>query len=280
MAARFKFVLFGLAASLLAGSALAAPAAYPADFAEAAKTQPSRPDWAQVYKPKSKRDFQGLWKATGGIGWTPGVPPGAGQNPPLTPEYAKLFKGFLDAAAAGKPTGDVTASCLPPGMPRVMTMTYPMEIVQTDKQVNIFAEWLEQTRRIWLDGRPLDPEPDPTFYGQSTGHWEGDVLVSTTFGLRGDTNLEASGLPHSDALIVYEKIWLADEDTLKDEITLVDKKALTRPWTVTKEYKRAEPDFKLMPYVCLENNRNPLLPDGSTGMVLQGADAVPAQPKS
>ena len=279
MTAGFKILLLGLAAGLIAGSASAAPANLPDSFAEAARTQPSRPDWAQAYKPKSKRDFQGLWKATGGITWVPNQRPGTGPPPPLTPADEKMFQGFQAAAAAGKPTGDVTASCLPPGMPRVMTMTYPMEIVQTEKQVNIFAEWLEQTRRIWLDGRPLDPEPDPTFYGQSTGHWEGDVLVSTTFGLRGDTNLEASGLPHSDALIVYERIWLADDETLKNEITLVDQKAFTRPWTVTKEYKRAEPDFKLMPYVCLENNRNPILPDGSTGMVLQGADTGAAKPK-
>jgi hypothetical protein len=277
MAARFSSVL--CVGALFAGSAalstaVAAPGPLPAnlpDTAEAAaKTQPVNPHWATVYKPKSKRDFQGIWKNTGGITWVPNQKPGVVTPAPLTPEYDKLFKSFIAAAAAGKPTGDVTATCLPPGMPRVMTMTYPMEIVQTDKQVNIFAEWLEQTRRVWLDGRPLDPDPDPTFYGQTVGHWEGDVLVATTTGLRGDTNLEASGLPHSDALIVYERMWLEDDNTLKDEITLVDRKAYTRPWTVTKTYARAEPDFKLMPYVCLENNRNPVLPDGSTGFVLQG----------
>jgi hypothetical protein len=280
MAAKFRVLFSACAASLIAGAAWAAPPNLPADFAEAAKTQPANPNWAQVYKPKSKRDFQGLWKNTGGITWVPKQPQGVVTPAPLTPAYEKMFKKFVADAEAGKPSGDVTASCLPQGMPRIMTMTYPMEIVQTDKQVNIYAEWLEQTRRIWLDGRPLDPEPDPTFYGQSTGHWEGDVLVATTFGLRGDTNLEASGLPHSDALIVYERFWLEDDNTLKDEITLVDKKAYTRPWTVTKEYKRAEPDFKLMPYVCLENNRNPVLPDGSTGIVLKGADAGPPRPKS
>ena len=277
---RLKTILCGCAAWLIAGAAFAAPTTFPDDFAAAAKTQPAKPDWAKAYKPKNRRDFQGLWKNTGGITWVPKQGQGVVTPAPLTPEYEKLFKGFVEAAAQGKPAGDVTASCLPQGMPRIMTMTYPMEIVQTDKQVNVYAEWLEQTRRIWTDGRPLDPDPDPTFYGQSTGHWEGDVLVATTFGLRGDTNLEASGLPHSDALIVYERFWLADDNTLKDEITLVDKKAYTRPWTVTKEYKRAEPNFTLMPYVCLENNRNPIGPDGRTQIILQGADAGPAKPKS
>ena len=92
----------------------------PKTFAEAAKTQPVDPKWGTTaYKPKSRRDFNGIWINQGGIGWTPGVPPGAKQNPPLTPEYQKIFQQHLANAAAGHPTGDSTsASCLPPGMPR------------------------------------------------------------------------------------------------------------------------------------------------------------------
>jgi hypothetical protein len=272
-------VLAAALAALGGGSALAAASApartYPTDFVGAAKTQPSDPNWAKAYKPKTRRDFTGVWQNTGGIGWTPGVPPGLGQNPPLTPEYKKIFDMHQANAAAGKPTGDITAACLPQGMPRIMTMTYPMEIMMNDTQVNIFAEWQEQTRRIFLDGRPLDPDADPTYNGQSTGHWEGDVLVATTFSLHPDTNLEASGLPKSDRMIVYERIWLADDDTLKDEITLVDPKALARPWTVTKTYKRGPPGFKIMQYVCLENNRNPVAADGTIGVVLGGQTAKP-----
>ena len=241
----------------------------PTDFASAARAAPTRPGWNAAYRPKSPRDFTGLWLNTGGIGWTPGIDPGAAQNPPLTPKYAAIFKKHLDNAAQGLPTGDLTAACLPQGMPRIMTMTYPMEILMNEAQVNIFAEWGEQTRRVFTDGRPLDPEPDPTFYGHSVGHWEGDVLAVTTIGLRPDTNLEASGLPHSEQLIVYERLWLADDDTLKDEITLVDPKAYLRPWTVTKTYARAEPGFSLMPYVCLENNRNPVAADGTIQTILK-----------
>jgi len=245
----------------------------PKTFAEAAKTQPVNPKWGTtLYKPKSRRDFTGIWINQGGIGWTPGVPPGRGQNPPLTSEYAKIFQKHIANAAAGKPTGDVTASCLPPGMPRIMTMTYPMEITMGPDRVVIYAEWQEQVRRIFLDGRPLPSDPDPTFNGESVGHWEGDFLVSTAYGFRPDTNLESSGLPKSDKMIAYERIWLADDDTLRNEITLVDPIALAKPWTVTKTYKRAPPKFKLMPYVCLENNRNPIGPDGTTLTILQSGE--------
>jgi hypothetical protein len=249
----------------------------PATFAEAAKTQPIDSKWGAVaYRPKSRRDLTGIWINQGGIGWTPGIPPGARQNPPLTPAYAKIFQQHVANAAAGNPTGDVTAGCLPPGMPRIMTMTYPMEITMGPGRIMIYAEWDEQVRRIFTDGRPLPADPDPTFNGESVGHWEGDFLMSTSFGFRHDTNLEASGLPKSDKAIAYERIWLADANTLRDEITLVDPVALAKPWTVTKTYKRAPPNFKLMPYVCLENNRNPIGSDGATQIILKSGES-PAQ---
>ncbi|HTX52757.1 MAG TPA: hypothetical protein VMD08_05070, partial [Candidatus Baltobacteraceae bacterium] len=142
----------------------------PTTFTEAARTQPVDPKWGTVpYHPRSRRDLTGIWISQGGIGWTPGIPPGRGQNPPLTPAYAKLFEGHLADAAAGRPTGDPTASCLPPGMPRIMTMTYPMEITMGPDRVMIYAEWDEQVRRIFTDGRPLPVDPDPTFNGESVG---------------------------------------------------------------------------------------------------------------
>jgi hypothetical protein len=249
----------------------------PKTFAEAAKTQAADSKWGTtLYKPKSRRDFNGIWISQGGIGWVPGVAPGAKQNPPLTPEYQKIFQQHLANAAAGHPTGDSTsASCLPPGMPRMMTMTYPMEITMAPDRVLVYGEWLEQVRRIFLDGRPLDPEPEPSFIGQSVGHWEGDILVSTAFGFEKDTNMESSGLPKSDKAIAYERIWLADDNTLRDEFTLVDPVAFAKPWTVIKTFTRAPSDFKLLPYVC-ENNRNPVAADGSIQAVMKKSDAAPA----
>jgi hypothetical protein len=245
----------------------------PTTFAEAAKTQPVDPKWGtEPYRPRNRRDLTGIWINQGGIGWTPGIPPGRDQKPPLNAAYAKIWETHLANAAAGKPTGDPTASCLPPGMPRVMTMTYPMEITIAHDRVMIYAEWQEQVRRVFTDGRPLSAEPEATFNGESVGHWEGDVLVVTSFGFRQETNLESSGLPKSDKAIAYERIWLADDDTLRNEITLVDPKAFSKPWTVIKTYKRAPPDFKLMPYVCLENNRNPIAPDGTIQTILKSGD--------
>lgn len=255
--------VLALPGRLLAQDAVAATAA-----AATARVTPGYVP--RQYQPKSRRDFTGLWENRGGIGWQQGIPPGRGQNPPLTPAYQAIFERHLANAAAGHPTGDPTAGCLPQGMPRIMTMTYPMEIMMNEVQVNIFAEWNGQTRRIFTDGRPLPPEEDleATYNGTSVGHWEGDVLVARTIGLRGDTNLESSGLPHSEQLTVAERIWLAGPNLLKDEITLIDPKAFTHPWVVTKAYYRAEAGAELIEYVCLENQRNPVSPDGEIGVIL------------
>jgi hypothetical protein len=75
-------------------------------------------------------------------------------------------------------------------------------------------------------------------------------------------------LPHSDAIRARERIWLADDNTLKDEITLTDPKAFTKPWTVTKTYHRAKPGAELIEYVCLENQRNPVNDKGEIGVIL------------
>jgi hypothetical protein len=241
-------------------------------FAEAVSSQPVDKSWPQAYKPQNRRDFTGMWlNEQKEPAWVPGNGYMAiAKDAPYTPEYAAIYKKRQIAAAEGKPIDDPPAACLPPGLPRIMTGVYGLEIVMNPEQVNMSVEFQEQQRRIFTDGRPLDPDPDPTYIGQSVGHWEGDILIVTSFGVRGDMNLDASGLPFSDRLIVHERMWLSDDNTFNDEITLVDPKALTRPWTVTKRFKRAEPGFTPHEYVCLENNRNPIAPDGTILTILPG----------
>jgi hypothetical protein len=224
------------------------------------------------YKPHSKRDFTGVWERVApGATWDPAAR-GVTLSAPLAPAYQAIFDQRLKAAAIGKPTADTTASCLPQGMPRFMTMPYPMEILQNGTQINIFAEWNEQTRRIWVDGRPHPSadELDASYNGHSIGHWEGNTLIADTVGVRPEPPLEASGLPHSDVLGIAERIRLASDNTLIDEITLNDAKAYTRPWTVTKIYKRMPPGSATLPFVCLENQRNPVNDKGETMFIHEG----------
>ena len=232
-----------------------APAARKAGIAATAAVDSGAPNW------------NGVWTRVGSINWDPNLPQGVLDKPPLTPEYQAKYQRGLDSMKAGNPANDPTAACVPQGMPRIMNMVYPMEIFQRPGQVAIYAEWQSQVRRIYTDGRKYDPEADPTYNGFSTGHWEGRDLVVETRGMRGDMMLTQNGLGLSDALVVKERFHQVDADTLTDTLTLIDSKALTEPWTVTKTFKRA-PKLQIMEYVCAENNRNPILADGTTGTIL------------
>jgi hypothetical protein len=190
------------------------------------------------------------------------------EYPPYKPEWEDKYVAALQLSKAGKPN-DPTAACLPPGMPRLMTSPYALEVIVKPKQVTLIKEYQSQVRRIYTDGSPLPKDPDPTFNGYSVGHWEGDTLVAETVGMRGDTNYDRSGAPHSDKVHLVERIRLRDANTLEDQMTITDPVAFTRPWVVTRTYKR-EPGWKILEYVCEENNRNPVLADGSNGFVAQG----------
>lgn len=221
--------------------------------------------------PAPTPNWNGIWEREGGILFDPAASPRNPQKPPLTPAYQKAYDEILAKAAAGTPVADPGALCLPAGMPRVMVMTYPMEILQTPGQVTIIAEWSSQTRRIFTDGRPHPADPDPTYQGHSIGHWEGDTLVVDTIAVRGDTVFDSTGLGHSEKMRISERIRESAPGVLEDQITVTDPEAFTRPWVVTRKYRRGGPDLQIMEYVCQENNRNPVGADGVTGFVMQNA---------
>jgi hypothetical protein len=206
---------------------------------------------AQAFDEAKYPDFAGQWRRPPGVGiqWDPTKRLGRAQQPPLTPEYQAVFEASLKDQAAGGQGNDPTYKCIPAGMPRIMTTVFPMEFVITPKTTYILSDYATP-RRIYTDGRdwPKDLDSQPTFLGYSIGRWldeDGDgrydVLEVETRGMKGPRSYEASGIPlHEDnQTIVKERFTLdkADRDTLVDEITTIDH-ALTRPWTVTKKFRR------------------------------------------
>ena len=168
--------------------------------------------------------------------------PGYGslKAPPMTPWGEEKFK-----ANAGKPGyDDPTFHCDPPGLPRIALGQAPFEIVQLSEKVLILYEDFYQRRQIWTDGRELPKDPDPTWYGNSVGHWEGDTFVVESIGFNDKSWMDGAGHPHSDAMHVVERYRRLDHDTLELTMTIDDPKAYTKPW-VSKSPKT----FKLAPKV-------------------------------
>jgi hypothetical protein len=124
----------------------------------------------------------------------------------------------------------------------------PMEIVVTPVATYFVFEQFGALRRIYTDGRKFPDDLEPSFAGYSVGQWQDtdgdgrfDTLVIETRGIKGPHTYDASGIPfHKDGeAIVTEKLYAdkADPNILHDEITTTDH-ALTRPWTVTRSYRR------------------------------------------
>ncbi len=142
--------------------------------------------------------------------------------------------------------------CLPPGVPRVLLNPEPMEIIQIPGRVLILHDDDHLVRQIWMDGRKLPQDPDPTWMGYSVGRWDGDTLVIDTIGLTERSWLDSQAHPHTDALRVVERLRRIDHDTLQDSVTINDPKAYTKPWTGEKLFK-LKPGWEIMENVCTDN---------------------------
>ncbi len=194
----------------------------------------------------------------------PGSPPP--PKPKLKPDYAKKLEEFRRQVAENDGVVPrARSNCSPPGMPRIMRLAqYPYEFIFAPGRVTINQEAWMQTRTIWTDGRAHEQDPDPTFMGDSIGHWDGDTLVVDTIGI--DPQLEMdTGVPHSDKFHLVERIHLdpADADVLVNEMTMDDPEALEEPFQVTTRYRR-DRYGKLLEFQCSENDRNPVDEDGHT----------------
>src|SRR5437764_5459684 len=80
---------------------------------------------------------------------------------------------------------DNAAHCLPPGTPRINAAPFPWKLIQHPDYILIIYENFNMWRQIFLDGRVLDPDAVPAWFGYSTGEWEADTLVVDTRGFNG-----------------------------------------------------------------------------------------------
>ena len=131
-----------------------------------------------------------------------------------------------------------------------------MKIVQTPSLIIILNPDLTH-RQIFMDGRKLEVDPNPSWMGYSVGRWEGDTLVVDSNGYNDRTWLDHDGHPHTEALRITERYRRRDFGHLDLDVTLSDPKAYTRPWTVSVKAELA-PDTEMIEFVCGEKNTTSL----------------------
>jgi hypothetical protein len=146
---------------------------------------------------------------------------------------------------------DMSVLCLPFGPRADMDVG---KIIQTPGILMMAFNDLTY-RQIFLDGRPLPKDPNPTWMGYSVGHWDGDTLVVESAGFNDRSWLDGDGHPHTEALRVTERLRRLDFGHLELVRTLEDPKALTQPWVVPIKFE-FDADTEMLEYVCAENERD------------------------
>jgi hypothetical protein len=222
---------------------------------------------AKAFDDKSYPDWSGSWLAGGGPArgsFDPSKPKGLGQQAPLKPEFQKILEASIADIAAGGQGNDPGYHCGSHGMPWVMLALEPIFFVILPDTTYVIFERLSQIRRIFTDGRAWPAQLPGASVGYSIGQWidtDGDrhydTLEVETRGINGIHVYDSNGAPfHPDnSTVVKERINLdkADPNIMHNEITTMDD-ALTRPWTVTRTYRRHSDEWS--EYVCAATNQH------------------------
>lgn len=145
--------------------------------------------------------------------------------------------------------------CMPPNFPRAWTLPQYIKIVQTPSLMVLLHEFNAAYREVFLDGRPLPEDPNPTWNGYSTAHWDGDTLVIETNGIRDDMWLDIQGSPVTESARVTERLTRTSFGIMQVEIAVDDPKAYTKPWSVTIEMA-AQVDTTMLEEICLDNEQD------------------------
>jgi len=250
-----------------------------------AAAQVARPGQFPEYTPArtadGKPDLNGIWQSLTTANWdleAHGAGPGAypqmlgawGAEPggqsiveggviPYRPEsLARREANFENRAKPSVPgdgvepsMGDPELKCWMTGVPRMMYMPYPLQIVQTPEAVLVTQEFNGNTRIVRMNWEEESPVDNTFFMGWNRGRWEGDTLVIDVTGLSDKNWLDRAGNFLSDAAHVVERLTAASPYHITYEATIEDPKVFSRPWKISFPlYRRMERDVQLMEFKC------------------------------
>jgi hypothetical protein len=204
------------------------------------------------------RNIEGIWirgSNTPRVGDTPLTD--YSGNLPYTAAGLAAYNYRRDMSAAGTPLQDMTAQCMPEGLPRAITAHYPFQVIQTPAKTVIVQEMMRESRIVYMnENHTKPPQLRPSFMGHSIGHWEGDTLVIDTIGLLQERT-QWDFAPISDKVHVTERIRKIDGGRkLENVVTIDDPTLYKQPWSARMVFNWA-PDDHLAEFVCEESPERP-----------------------
>jgi hypothetical protein len=206
--------------------------------------------------PAPKRDLSGVWQFQG-RGGAEGLTPEK-DMPPMTAWAQERFATEKPGYGSRATTegNDPILKCEPMGFPRVIFLPTPFEFVAAPGRMLQFFEREHEWRPIWTDGRPLPKDPDPTWYGNAIGRWEGDdTFVVESSGFNDRSWLGATGYPHSEEMRTTERYHRVDHDTILYNLTVDDPKAYSKPIVAPQRtMKLLAPEDQIEELVCVASD--------------------------
>ena len=221
------------------------------------RTGQGRPDLSGYWVP-SKND-----KPVGNIGKD--LP---GYNLPFTQMGRAALKYNVEH------TIDPESLCIVGGIPRHDASALPFQLLEGADHV-AFLYWYTTYRLIPTDGRKHSEDPDPSFFGEEVGSWDGDTLVIDSIAFKDErTWADENANPHSNQLHTIERWTRPDLGHLHLELTVIDPKYYTEPIHYQRTWLLGEPGQQVQEYSCAEENVDaphlqpgpgPIGPDGQRG---------------
>lgn len=194
--------------------------------------------------PEIQPDLNEVTKHVINVLWD--VPPG---EQPLRPEAAALTEQRQKSGRDFQ-----TAYCLPGSIPAAM-LILNFKMVQAPGEILVLPGNGDPPRQIYIDGRGLPKDPEPSWMGSSVGSWQADTLVVETTGFKERAWLDGFGHPRSEAMHVTERFRRRDFGHMDLEMTFDDPTYYTRPFGF-KTTLTLIPDSDVLESVCTENERD------------------------
>src|SRR5262249_41017834 len=151
---------------------------------------------------ESTTGISGLWNQTGYISSSTNPPRARvardvnGKVPEMLPGPAAILEKRLVDAEHDKPFANTASRCLPQLVPYMLFAAVggPVQILETPGQVTIISDAYNEMWFVYLNAKhPAKDDLEPTYHGDSVGHWEGSTLVVDTVGFNTITTLDQVG---------------------------------------------------------------------------------------
>jgi hypothetical protein len=217
-------------------------------------------------------DWTGIWQS--------GITTMSMRHPvdaPLSPEYKVRYdEKQRQERELGEVYYDRLTHCEPSAYPRWLVEPYHKDFALRPDQSWLMQEFMNETRRVYTDGRPHATPDGHSWLGDSIGFWDGDKLVIWTTGVKAADYLR--GYPDNSAALEGIEVWQRVKgdgkrpDRIVVHATMYDPVGLTAPWNVAMSYEKANYEYRIRYWDCALTSNDVKSKDGRTTTVLPGEE--------